>query len=160
MPAPAWLKTSPACATLVFQYRATEYVVPAVMVIAIAKPFPSIDVSHQIFLIMGCAVIVGCFFIGQSINYRGVMLLLALPGLLAMTRHSRLARFTSVTILFLMWDGFFRHLIGSEYAPVPYWIVRELAWWGIVAVLFAILIDFAAKCPIFDPIERASRMAP
>jgi hypothetical protein len=37
-------------------------------------------------LVIGCAVIVGCFFAGQSIGYRGVFLLMVIPGLLGIAR--------------------------------------------------------------------------
>ena len=34
-------------------------------------------------------------------------------------------------------------------APLWLWVPRELMWWTIVAALFAILAEFAAKTPIF-----------
>ena len=37
-----------------------------------------------IFLLIGAALIVGCFFAGSHIGYRGILLLFTLPGLLAM----------------------------------------------------------------------------
>ncbi len=40
------------------------------------------------FLLVGVVLVVGCFFAGQNIGYRGVFLVLILPGLLALTHVS------------------------------------------------------------------------
>jgi hypothetical protein len=37
-------------------------------------------------MVIGSAVIAGCFFAGQSIGYSGIFLLLVIPGLLALSR--------------------------------------------------------------------------
>src|SRR5262249_41193046 len=52
----------------------------------------------QVFLVIGCALIVGCFFAGQSIGYRGIAFLFALPGFLALARKSRTVAQKRVTL--------------------------------------------------------------
>src|SRR5262249_24149701 len=37
------------------------------------------------FLVVGAALVCGCFFAGQSVIYKGIFLLLALPGLLTLS---------------------------------------------------------------------------
>jgi hypothetical protein len=41
---------------------------------------------ERVIMVIGSAVIAGCFFAGQSIGYRGIFLLLVIPGLLALSR--------------------------------------------------------------------------
>jgi hypothetical protein len=64
------------------------------------------------FLVVGAALISGCFFAGQSVIYRGIYLLLALPGLAELSRQmpTRLGRrlFDSagIAIVFVLWTPF------------------------------------------------------
>jgi len=72
---------------------------------AALAPLPRLE---RILLAIGNAVITGCFFAGQSVGYRGVFLLLATRGLLALSRSSvreaRVVSFvTGVVIVLLMW---------------------------------------------------------
>jgi hypothetical protein len=108
---------------------------------------------------------VGCFFIGQSVFYRTIMFLFALPGLLVMARHSMLIRVVIGAILLLMWEGFFRHIwhmwsvdAGNRVidAPPPLWMARELLSWLVISALFAILVEFAAKSPAFKWLQRTT----
>jgi hypothetical protein len=114
---------------------------------------------EKMLLIIGAAMVTGCFFVGQSIGYRGVFFILILPGLLALARRtdvykaSRFSRNTAGLILFVMWSEALRHLIlaGSP-VPVPgspwyvievtFWVARELVWWRIIAVFGGILSCF------------------
>lgn len=64
------------------------------------------------FLVVGAALISGCFFAGQSVIYRGVYLLLALPGLAALSRRTptpsgrRLFASAGPAIVFVLWTPF------------------------------------------------------
>lgn len=108
-------------------------------------------------LVTGCVLICGCFFAGQSIEYRGIHFLFILPGLLALTRGdeaSGLGRHTVVMILFLMWGECLRQLIalgagslGLREMPavaidLGFRLFRELVWWRVISRLGAILIWF------------------
>ncbi len=134
----------------------------------------SLSGLERISLVIGSAVIVGCFFAGQSIGYRGVFLLLVIPGLIAITRRpaSRdlhaLGLGTSVVIVLLMWGECFRialyHLLERINASPPvagqleffYWLLHELGWWWAISVMLAILCDFIWEGPIMQ--EMASRL--
>jgi hypothetical protein len=116
-------------------------------------------------LLIGSAVIVGCFFAGQSIGYRGVFLLMIIPGLLAMSRDSsrhlrNLSIGTSLVIVLLMWGECLRLALysaldyrsGSEVLAGEgkffFWLIRELGWWWSVSVLLTILADFLLNAPM------------
>jgi hypothetical protein len=110
-------------------------------------------------LVIGSAVIAGCFFVGQSVGYRGVFLLLVLPGLLAMSRSPHrptrnLSLGAGVVIVLLMWGDCFRlaidrrleHAGGFEQlvgdAKILFWLIRELGWWWTVSLMLVVLADF------------------
>jgi hypothetical protein len=125
----------------------------------------SLNRSERLFLVMGSAVIAGCFFAGQSVGYRGVFFLLAIPGLLAISRTSsrdirNLGLGTCVVIVLLMWSECFRLALyrGLEHSGVSetvaanlklyFWLLRELGWWWTISVMLAVVIDFVGASPI------------
>jgi hypothetical protein len=122
-----------------------------------------ISEREGIFLVIGSALIVGCFFAGQSIGYRGIFLLFTLPGLLAMARIAtdpasrNVYRAAAIVVVVLMWEecvrfGFEAILARSGIAPLfatlgklTFWLGREVAWWWIVSVMVALLLSFLAE---------------
>jgi len=116
---------------------------------------------ERILLVIGSAVITGCLFAGQSVGYRGVFLLLAMPGWLALSRSSvrevRVVSFgTGIVIVLLMWGECLRlaldygleqwsvvEPLASE-AKIQFWLVCELCWWWTVSVILA---GSAILCP-------------
>jgi hypothetical protein len=104
---------------------------------------------------IGAVLIFGCFFAGQSVSYRAIMLLLALPGLLLLDRPwvtRRLRLISRVTIVFILIVMFRLAAMGillvynlspndSAIAALS-WIGFELAWWWIISVLLALLTCF------------------
>jgi hypothetical protein len=125
----------------------------------------SLTPSERVFLVIGSAVIAGCFFAGQSVGYRGIFLLLVLPGLLTISRCSsgdirKLGLGTSVVVVALMWGECFRLALYRvlEYPGVPealagnlkvlFWLCRELGWWWTIGVMITILVDFLWDAPI------------
>jgi len=119
-------------------------------------------------LLAGGALVVGCFIAGQSIEYRAVFLLLALPALLALAgtgRRAWLFRATAAMVVWLMWDPLARRPVG-RLAPaegdVPglpglaLWTLRELLWWWVAAVLAGLLAAMLRRPPAG---QRASGFA-
>jgi hypothetical protein len=118
-------------------------------------------------LVLGAVLISGCFFAGQSVVYRAIMLLLVLPGLLVLARDPvdarlrRIAGWTVAAILLVMWrltviEALASHGLqswageaggGSAIAAIV-WIGFELAWWWIVALLMGALAAFALDSPV------------
>ncbi|HYL49857.1 MAG TPA: hypothetical protein VET84_10860 [Stellaceae bacterium] len=118
-----------------------------------------LDPAEAAFLVIGCALIVGCFFAGGSNGYRGVFLIFALPGWLALAQKAEATairtRFTIAVFLglFVMWGEFFRLAIDRSVAgpwiEFAFWFGRELIWWWIVSVMGAVLLHFACSAEIF-----------
>jgi hypothetical protein len=101
-------------------------------------------------MVIGSAIIAGCFFAGQSIGYRGVYLLLVLPGLLALARSAArrlrvLCLATGVVIVLLMWGECLRQALDGGFG---FWLLRELGWWWSVSVMLALVADFLRETPI------------
>jgi hypothetical protein len=101
---------------------------------------------------IGAVLMVGCFFAGESVGYRGIMLLLTLPGLVLLGRPEvsprlrLLSRFTVVLILLTMFripvtGALAAHNLKVENSAwvALLWVSFELAWWWIVSFLLALL---------------------
>jgi hypothetical protein len=123
-----------------------------------------LEEREKMLLILGAGMLVGCFFAGQSIGYRGIFFLLILPGLLALARRtqgdeaSSLCRQTVWLILFVMWSDALRHTIfaaqplelpGRDIIAASFWLAREIIWWRIIGVLGGILLCFVLTSPVW-----------
>jgi hypothetical protein len=125
----------------------------------------SLPRSDRVLLVIGSAVIGGCFFAGQSIGYRGVFLLMVIPGLLALSRSADsgvrgVSLGTSVVIVLLMWGECLRlalySALGQSGTPellatevkFQFWLALELCWWWAVSVMLAALADFLWDSPV------------
>lgn len=121
-------------------------------------------------LLAGGALVAGCFLAGQSIEYRAVFLLLALPALLSLARTGRLAwvfRVTTAIAVWLLWDPLARRLVGrlapaeGEMPGLPglaLWTLRELLWWWVAAVLAGLLAAMLRRAPALSA-QSASGLA-
>ena len=101
-------------------------------------------------LVTGSAVIAGCFFAGQSIGYRGIFLLLVMPGLLALSRSGArelraLCLGSAIVIVLLMWGECLRQALDGGFG---FWLLRELGWWWSVSVMLALVADFLRELPV------------
>jgi hypothetical protein len=129
------------------------------------KPGFRAGLSHlkeydKLFLLVGAALIFGCFFVAQNIWYRAIYLLFTISGFLAL-RHvmsevsdRRLCIAAASAQIFLMWEEFFRTLLLRGFnlpgwegqaaitAANAFWAFRELIWWWTIAVLGAVLFAF------------------
>jgi hypothetical protein len=138
---------------------------------------------EKIFLLIGAALIGGCFFSGSSVGYRGIYLLFTLPGLLAVARMEgdvsvrQLAVQECVLVVALAWAGFFTwsgsfgQILGSLIGSVPagklvrfLWLLSQIAWWEVATLFIAILTSLCFDRlalrigPLIIPVrERAQR---
>lgn len=121
---------------------------------------------QNFFLVSGAALVAGCFFAGQSIDYRGVHLLLVLPGLLALSQretspgHGALFWNASLVIVFLMWGDCFRVWLSGDnlgLLRLGLWFVRELMWWWLAGVFVGVLLCFALESPLFQELSARLR---
>ena len=80
------------------------------------------------FLVIGAALIAGCFFVGRSDQYRGVHLIFVIAGFVVMLRvtNNPATRVTITQALmivaFLMWEPFFSHALHPKEPGI--WFVR------------------------------------
>ena len=106
---------------------------------ALQNMLDRIDPAARSLLLAGAILCAGCFFAHQNIGYRAVLLLLAVPGLLALDREApdrrwRLfTRATGLLIVLLLWGG-----VVSR--STPGWFVLQAAWWWTVYALLAIAV--------------------
>jgi hypothetical protein len=103
-------------------------------------------------MVIGSAVIAGCFFAGQSIGYRGIFLLLVLPGLLALSRSTNrglraLSLGSAIVIVFLMWGECLRQAFDGGFG---FWLLRELGWRWSVSVMLTLVADFLWESPVLQ----------
>jgi hypothetical protein len=106
--------------------------------------------GERFFMVTGSAVIAGCFFAGQSIGYRGIFLLLVMPGLLALSRSAirrlrALCLGSAIIIVLLMWGECLRQAFDGGFG---FWLLRELGWWWSVSVMLTLVADFLWDAPV------------
>lgn len=119
----------------------------------------TLSASEADFLVLGAALMAGCFLAGYSNAYRAIFLLPMLPGLLALARpHAgmaahRLLRWAPALLLYSLWAMATQHVIqyagkcfgwgdfGSWFLAAD-WLLHELAWWGLLLLCLALLQRF------------------
>jgi hypothetical protein len=140
--------------------------------------FAALAPAPALFLVIGASLIVGCFFAGENIAYRGIFFLFLLPGLCALVRTETALQFsgTAVAIVVLMSGDFFVHGAGvlmrvldvsqsfDRDAQAAIWLLLQLFWWRVIGTLAGLLLCFAAtseigagvlaRCAGFRPVAR------
>ncbi|HEV2549647.1 MAG TPA: hypothetical protein VGU20_20185 [Stellaceae bacterium] len=132
----------------------------------ISDALAALPARANFFLVSGAALIAGCFFAGQSVNYRGIHLLFVLPAFLTLsdnlrTGHGRL-RFqqAGIIVVLLMWGDSIRYWLdelGFEVVRIVIWFVRELFWWHVVGVLVGALLCSATVSPLAQEVSAKYR---
>jgi hypothetical protein len=123
-----------------------------------ARGFAVLPPLASTFLVTGTALTVGCFLAHQNIDYRAVVLLLALPGLLALAcvmppgSCRTLVWASAVAAVMLAWDP--PGLLSSS-AP-PGWLLRQYVWWAHVTVGMGVLLRFALQSPAYAWLQGRS----
>ena len=116
-----------------------------------------LPVLPGIMLTMAAALFCGCFFAFESVGYRAVLMLPALPVLVGLAQSApsawtrRLFASAVAAAICGLWmltlQQFVAFVFGGSYFPVQgslagylFWDVRELAWWWAATVLAAALV--------------------
>jgi hypothetical protein len=107
---------------------------------------------ERVFMVIGSAVIAGCFFAGQSVEYRGIFLLLVMPGLLALSRSAvcelrALCLGSAIVIVLLMWGECLRRAFDGGFG---FWLLRELGWWWSISIMLTLVADFLWESPVLQ----------
>jgi hypothetical protein len=127
-----------------------------------AQQIAGLSDRDRTFLTLGAVLIAGCFLTGQSVEYRGIYLILVLGGLIVVGRSTASGRlrswatWTCLIILLLMWEGLFRRALVQQDMIVRgmFWLGRELLWWYLVSVLLAIVAIYATQPANFVGVLR------
>ncbi len=125
----------------------------------LARAVSRLDDRDGAGLVIGAAIMVGCFFVGESNNYRAIFLILVVAGLLSLRRVAddaatrRRLGWLIADALALMWFHAAQLAVYSGGKLVPAlskllaemtWC-RELIWWWLVGSLLALMMIFAAR---------------
>jgi hypothetical protein len=156
--------------TLVFCAAALVSAARLAMRPGFAGAFSSLGESYRVFLVAGALLFCGCFLSKPSIGYRGIILLPALPGILAMARAdgSRLLAAGAAATVLAMWNFVPMVLfgpggaLGAVLGPLPFlavWAVRELLWWFVFVILLAVLQRFAMGSAVWRAFAIQPRRA-
>jgi len=110
-----------------------------------------LDPFEAALLQAGSVMIVACFFMGQSVMYRGILLLLALPALLRMAQAGSLLMTATVLAVGTAAWSYAYQLPASpqNFTALHFgvWLGQQGAWWWLVAVLAAIVAVQIADSP-------------
>jgi hypothetical protein len=116
-------------------------------------------------LVAGGLVLIGCFFAGQNIDYRGIYFVLVMPGLLLLRRSAAevevkqlLARMIAAVLL-VVWEPVWGALVRLAAMAIPvealrprtellFWLGRELVWWWLISGLAAIVLCHLRELPL------------
>jgi hypothetical protein len=116
------------------------------------------DQTTNLCLTAGALVIVSCYFIAQNVDYRGLFLMLTIPGFFSMANKAsgrfRILLYAGiVSMMIVLWESLLRLLtvktssvlLGTKLAVYPeiaFWLFRECLWCFIVAQLSSIILAF------------------
>jgi len=113
-----------------------------------AAPLRALPVRHALFLLGSLTMITVCFFLAQNIAYRGIYLIMAVPGLYHMARGMPPAARRRVMVLLLAlvyfeWEPAIRHALGTAaYPQMRFWLFRECLWWWVISQFAAVIMAF------------------
>lgn len=120
-------------------------------------------------LAAGSFLTVGCFLAGPSIGYRVAILVLVIPGLLALRSRLRdgnmrlLASCAIGMTLFCLWRQFIEHQLTETgvidvdaLSGLIFLLLREAIWWSLIAILSGVVALFIARAPLWGLWRRAA----
>jgi hypothetical protein len=154
-------------------------IITAIQIIHLARnqglvsAFARMPEENGIFLVIGAAVISGCFFAGYSMPYRGIHLIFVVVGLIAMRRaadnpgtRATLSRAVMI-LVFLMWAPSISQTLPHEQgagvsllASALFFLIREVLWWRLVALLLAMLSIFIVGSKLFAALQQWRSLPP
>lgn len=133
---------------------------------------------EKAYLLIGAILLTGCFFAGENISYRGIFLLLTIPGLLRLRGSAvtlgarRMFGAALLAILALLWEQriglALNHMLGGSLGPgnpslaeglvgAAYWVCRELLWWALISLFVAITMVQISPMPLVVNLALLSR---
>ncbi len=122
---------------------------------AIRGAVAGLSAMHAALLLAGSLLVCGIFVAHENIEYRAIMLLLVLPGLLQIGTKTAGAgwRLAAPVLAGLMWSHTIRAGIGGGIAGA-WWFLEQFAWWWLIGRLGAILLRIALDSPLWRAATR------
>jgi hypothetical protein len=137
---------------------------------ALSARIASLTEFERTCMLAGCAVLVFCFFCVDNVLYRGIFLLLVLPGLTAMVRRpgdggSNMTLLLAVLLMLLLldWQAAIHvsgHLFGIpllKQVHLVLWAVHELMWWVAITVLGALLLSLLLQTATWEELRALTK---
>ena len=130
---------------------------------------------ERVFALLGCIVVLACFFVGQSLRYRDIFLLFILPMWANLAVEARLPQVRRVfgagalAVLALLWlvqvTNGLDHLLSALGVPeragdvliAVIWLARESIRWGVITLVMASLMPLSAACPTVRTVIGTAR---
>ena len=102
------------------------------------------------FLLVGAALIVGCFLTAQSIQYRDILMLFLLPGLVSLSnaggRAGKLFGYTLGVLMAILWLMTVWWISPSLRAVL--WALKEAGWWWLATMCSAVVWNAVQTSPL------------
>lgn len=143
----------PALAVGVLQWRRTHF----------QPRWQGLTVHEAHLLLVGAVVVAGCFFAGYNIMYRGIFMLLALPGLIAMGRAASGIFWSCLPlgVVYNLWAPTIQHLIqygakvtgqlhAGRWLMLADWLAHEVVWWWTMAAFVAVMLQMVLSAPVLQ----------
>ena len=144
---------------------------------ALADDLAALTEAEATSLMVGCVLMLACFFTAQNTLYRGVHFLFVIPPLTALafargTRQChRLPAVGTVLILLLMdWQPMRQQLtpallgagLPEGYVPLVnfnLWLWREVIWWSVISILVSLLLSLLASIRAWHDLRGLGRFS-
>lgn len=128
-------------------------------------------------LMVGCVLVLACFFTAQNTLYRGVHFLFVMPALTALafapgTRQSHRLPITGMVLILLLmdWEPMRRHInpallragLPEGYVPLVtfhLWLWREVIWWSVISILASLLLCLLARIRAWQDLRGLRRFS-
>jgi hypothetical protein len=119
-------------------------------------------------LLVGATFVVACFFASNNVGYRQILLILCVPGLIQIRRATlragtriamtvalaaliyRLCEMSVEQVINFVLDSLgLLDLLQNTFGILT-WVLRELAWWWMVAIFAAFIAHFATHSTLYE----------
>ena len=129
----------------------------------LAAAFSAASPAERSFAVGGSLLVAGCFFAGPSVGYRGVLLALAMPGLLGIARSAACPWWFKATPalcagcawwLAAVWPLRSGGAVYRAFGGAPFvvaWVASQAMFFALSAGMLAVAFLFAARCASRGP---------
>lgn len=120
------------------------------------RAFVTLPTRSRMFLMTGATLTAGCFVAHQNIGYRAILVVIEMPGLLAMARNAETPPFRLLlgadvlVTVFLAWSSATWLLPTGGWERPAMWLLRNSLWWGHVTICLAVMWRFGLESELAE----------